>query len=416
MSATDRWIDANRDRLLQMVADLIAIPTENLPPTGNEIAGQRFIAKVLGELGAEIDIFRPDEVGIESDPFYWPGRDYANRPNVVATFRGGGGGRSMLFSSHMDTAPRDPLPWRITDPFKAKVEGNRLYGRGSYDMKGGLVASVFAYLAVRETGARLAGDVLIESVVDEEYGGANGTLAARRRGHQADIAILPEPTHMVVCPAHLGVQVLRLRIEGRSGMTFGGETLVNPIETAADVIQTLRKLDPLAFAAPGPAYSPAAPPPPTATSRVVAEGYGTPRECLVEFFVHFHEGLTEPEYHRKLDAFFEEHLPGLLTGGTDAKASYERVTRFLPASSIPLDHPILGVAKAAFEDYGKMPYAQEGAPLACDGFMFNLASQTPAIIFGPGGGNAHTADEYVEIEDLIDVTKIYARMIASWCA
>src|SRR5690606_569060 len=130
---------------------------------------------------------------------------------------------------------------------------------------------------VRELGIPLRGDVMIESVVDEEWGGSNGTLAARLRGHNPDVVVIPEPSHMVVAPAHLGVRIYRITLSGSAGMRFGGETFENPALAAGALLDEIR-----AFA--GKHRSRALPPiyaggdpPPVDVSAIHAEGYGVPR-------------------------------------------------------------------------------------------------------------------------------------------
>jgi acetylornithine deacetylase len=116
--------------------------------------------------------------GLTSHPAFRHQRDYANRPNVGAILKGSGGGKSLLLSGHIDTVPRSSSEW-TRDPFSAVIEDNRLYGLGSNDMKGGIAAMLVAVEAIREAGVRLRGDLMIESIVDEEFGGVNGTLASR---------------------------------------------------------------------------------------------------------------------------------------------------------------------------------------------------------------------------------------------
>ena len=130
---------------------------------------------------------------------YWPGRQYAGRPNVAARIPGAGGGRSLILSGHIDTVPAGAEPW-TRDPFGAAIEGNRLYGRGSNDMKAGIATNLFVAETLAGMGIRLAGDLTVETVVDEEFGGVNGTLAGRLMGYTADAAIISEPSFLRICP------------------------------------------------------------------------------------------------------------------------------------------------------------------------------------------------------------------------
>ncbi|MCX6383105.1 MAG: M20/M25/M40 family metallo-hydrolase, partial [Actinobacteria bacterium] len=200
------FVERNRDEILQVLSELVQIRTENIPPCGNEKKGQEYLYNKLTEFIPEkdIEVFDTDEIeGIKEHPLFFPTIDgmkrrYKGRPNLVATLRGMGGGSSLVLSGHVDTVPAGEEHWKIfDDPFSGKIKNGKLYGRGSMDMKGGLVASLFAIKCVTELGLGLKGDVFFESVVDEEYGGVNGTLACRLRYPNIDFAILSEPSGLV---------------------------------------------------------------------------------------------------------------------------------------------------------------------------------------------------------------------------
>ena len=118
------------------------------------------------------------------------------RPNVIGIARGSGGGRSLLLNAHMDTVGVAGME-RPHEPF---IEDNRLYGRGAYDMKGGLAAIMTAGAWAKQQGLR--GDVIVTAVVDEEYGSI-GTGSIVQHWH-ADAAIVTEPTELEICTAHKG--------------------------------------------------------------------------------------------------------------------------------------------------------------------------------------------------------------------
>ncbi len=413
-AAIDAWVDSHRDELLRVMGDLIQIPTENRPPVGEELEGQLYFKKLLEQHGAETDLFYLHDVeGLEEHPVYWPGREYANRPNVVGRFPGSGGGRSLGFSSHMDTAARDPLPWEESEPFSGEVKGERLYGRGSYDMKAAMVSSLFAVRAVRDLGLPQRGDVIVESVVDEEWGGSNGTLAARLRGYNADAFVIPEPSHMVICPAHLGVRLFRITVRGQDGMRFGGEGLANPVLAISRVIRAFEEFAATRQSAPLPPIYAGGNPAPIDIQGVHAEGYGVPRECTLDFNVHCMLGETEESLNRSVQQFVESVKSHPDLQGVEIKL--EPTSRFIEPTSIGADHPIVACASDAMSEVPGREVVVRGAPFACDGFVFNRHSPSPALILGPGGARAHAADEFALVEDLVDLGRVYARMITSWC-
>jgi acetylornithine deacetylase len=141
-----------------------------------------------------------DVPGFEKHPLFHPGRDYRQRPNLAARRKGAGGGRSLLLTGHIDTVPSGTQEW-TRDPFGGELEDGRIYGRGANDMKAGIAANLFVMECLQELGLSLAGDVLFETVVDEEFGGSNGTLAGRLHGFNADAAIISEPSSLRISAA-----------------------------------------------------------------------------------------------------------------------------------------------------------------------------------------------------------------------
>ncbi|MGH9662949.1 MAG: M20/M25/M40 family metallo-hydrolase, partial [Bryobacteraceae bacterium] len=216
MSAAERqfcqYVDDHQDRLIEIVGELVRIPSENTPPSGAEGECQQRIAAFLRECGWEPVSYELSEVpGLRAHGLYCGDRDYTGRPNVGARRHGTGGGRSLLLSGHIDTVPRGTQPW-TRDPFGAQREGNRIFGRGSNDMKGGIAVNLFVLEALTALGIDLAGDLLFETVVDEEFGGVNGTLAGRLRGFNADAAILSEPSMLRICPAQRGGRTAHIHL------------------------------------------------------------------------------------------------------------------------------------------------------------------------------------------------------------
>ncbi len=238
---TGGWLSDHKDDVVALAHDLVALPSENRPPVGDESRCQEYVVTYLSSLGLEPDVFRPDEVeGATEHPAWWPGRDYDGRPCVVTRLPGHGNGQALLFSGHVDVVPA--VGQGVHGFWDGEVEGGRLYGRGAWDMKGGVACYLHALRCVVECGLELAGDLLVETVVDEEFGGANGTLACRLRGYQADGAVLPEPTGMTVCHATRGGIQYRVQARGgQGGMSFGGETEPSPLIALAEVSAALAK-------------------------------------------------------------------------------------------------------------------------------------------------------------------------------
>ena len=213
------WLHDHQEEVLDCLRYLVRIETQNLAPRGNEAKGQLAIAGMLRALGCEVDVYDLQSVpGLLDHPRYWADRPAMGRPNVMALRRGTGGGCSLLFSGHVDTVPVGPDPW-THDPWGGEVADGKLWGLGAYDMKAGLAASIMAVKALHDLNIHLRGDLMVESVVDEEFGGCNGTLAARLK-YNAHLAVVPEPTNLVVCLAHHGGLMLRVPFHGKPGWGF----------------------------------------------------------------------------------------------------------------------------------------------------------------------------------------------------
>jgi acetylornithine deacetylase len=331
-----------------------------------------------------------------------------------------GGRRSLLFTGHVDVVPaigQGQYGW-----WDGTVEGGRLYGRGANDMKGGIAAYLMAARCIHELGLELHGDLLLETVVDEEFGGANGSLACRLRGYNADLAICPEPNNLLVSMAHSGGQQFRLYAYGQgAGMAFGESVMCDPVTALGHLLVALEQYNQerLARLRPHGFENAVFPLMPFAIKGGEILPWGTaeaiPEEAWVEFWIEVPPGVTRQQ--------LRTELTDAVARATAVQPTLQRVntrweerTRFLAGSSMAAGHPVLEMLAANLSTVtGRAPNLAP-APFACDGFIFNLHSPTPIVILGPRGGNAHAPDEWVELADLTTLTKTYALTIADWLA
>jgi len=236
IQAVCRQVDALRDEIVEITRRLVRIPTVNPysgdDSAGRETEGQALMARLLAEMGAEVQ-----QIPIPQDVFKRCGvlgpypRDYEDRPNVVGRFTFGGGGRSVLLNCHIDTVG---VQGYEGDPFSGDVRDGRIYGRGTSDSKGNLVVGLAAVKALQQAGLGFCGEVIFESVVDEECNGSGGgTLANRLAGINADAAIVLDGMGLYVCTGCNGVITAAVDVYGKGGHAATGA--VNAIDKAVAV-------------------------------------------------------------------------------------------------------------------------------------------------------------------------------------
>ena len=217
-SVTDA-IAQRGDELVALAASLVALDTtaRNVgDPPRHEAELQRLLADRQADAGAEIDLFEPTEAELAGRPLVPDGLDFAGRPQLIATHRGAGGGRSLVFNGHIDVVSAEPVGAWTSPPFTPEVRDGRLYGRGACDMKGGVAAMAFAAEALAQLGVRLAGDLIVATNTDEESSGAGGS-ALVAHGLRADAGIVTEPTDFRVWIACRGSEYGVITVPGRAG-------------------------------------------------------------------------------------------------------------------------------------------------------------------------------------------------------
>jgi acetylornithine deacetylase len=182
---------------IEILKELIAIESVNPAFAGARSNERAIAARVRAELrgmGLETFEYEPAE----------------GRVSVVGRLAGGGGGPSLMLYAHHDTVGVEGM----LDPFSAREQDGRIYGRGAYDMKGGLAACLAATRALVESGTRPSGDLLVASVADEEE--ASLGMEEVLRHHLPDAAIVTEPTELKICTAHKGFAWIEVVTHGRA--------------------------------------------------------------------------------------------------------------------------------------------------------------------------------------------------------
>ena len=385
---------------------------------GNEDNGQKVIKKFLKEYGADIDEFEPSYEEMNFCPEVNPEHNYEGRHNVVGVFKGNGEGKSLLFNGHIDTVDfGDCSMWTKapTDPY---VADGKLYGRGACDMKAGLCASLMAMKAIRDCNIQLKGDVIYESVIDEE-GGGNGTLACCAKGYHADAGIIPEPSDLWLAPAHMGWLIYEVEVEGRANHCGAKWDGVNAIEKMAKIIAALQEVEREWALTRRHPYLP----PQSISIDTIRGGVAStivPDVCKLEFIVHF-----QPHYEEgyrwmgeKYDKEVREIIGRAAVGDAWLEKHPPKVTLYQLGSScdIGVDHPICVKLSEKTEIIrGEKPKCK-GLVSGADGRLLNNYANTPTVHFGPGAMEiAHTVNEFVPVQEYLDCIKIFAGTLLDWC-
>ena len=414
LAAVLEAVDARRDQSIRLLQKLVSVPSV----TGDEGAVQDVIEQEFARRGLTVDRWEATREEIEPYLGHVGEQErYAGRPNLVGIRTGSGGGRSILLNAHIDTVENgDPVLWHH-DPLGGEVVGDRLYGRGSCDMKGGLVSYLGALDALDAVGVHLRGDVKVNTTVGEEDGGL-GALSTVLRGHRADAVLITEPTRLALVPAQGGSLVFRLTIQGRAAHGAMRDEGVSAVEKFIPIFQDL-----LAFEAERnqalthPLYEHLANKvpisvgivrsgvwPSTVPETLIAEGRAglIPGE-EVETFQRSFQARVQSAAER--DPWLRKHPPLVewFSG------------QFAPAET-PVDAPISQAILHAHECVTGTPPRVEGVAYGADMRLFSLFGGMPCVMYGAGDvAVAHQVDEQISIAELLTATKSIACMLMDWC-
>jgi acetylornithine deacetylase len=415
----DASIDDAVERLDGFSVDLLRDLVQTPSITGHERDVQSSVERRLAEMGLEVDSWCPARNELEHHPaFSDDGLPLGDRPVVVARWRGSDPkARSLILNGHVDVVPTgDDSSW--TDgPWSGAVRDGCLWGRGACDMKGGLVAGIAAIAALQHLDIRPRGDVLVESVIGEETGGA-GTLATLIRGYRADAALILEPTRMAVCPIGAGALSFRIHVRGRAahGATrLEGVSAVQKFYTLMDAIEEFERQRSMnfhhPFFEPGELVAPisigkvqAGDWPSTVPETLIAEGrYGVlPGEDVATARESFESAIARAA---EMDDWLRQNAPRV--------EWFEG--QFEPGET-PADAAIIGELTAAHADVCGRQSRIHGVPYGSDLRLFTKHGNMHAVLYGPGDVRiAHSLNEFVPLDEVRSVARVVARVIANWC-
>jgi acetylornithine deacetylase len=411
-----------RGDVLDLARSLVRVDSVAVPPDGHETAAQKVLARALRRHRVEVELYDVGFLSRSRHPCVRRARRYRGRHNLVTRVPGTGRGPSLLLSGHVDTVPPGRERW-TGSPWSGAVRRGRLYGRGSWDMKGGLAAQCAVAIALRKAGLRPGGDVVVESVVDEEFAGGGGTLAARLRGITADACAIAEPTNEAVLRASRGAHFFDVvcRAGDPSGY-FSNEEVVSPAVPMGRLLGWVGAWrERRRHADRGEAYREFPDPAPVQVLAVEANRFdpdvpwSVPLEARVRLYFQFlpHEdvaaGVAEIEASlaefARADPFFRDH-PLEVRRLVDPP---------LEGHELAADHPwtrcLHGAARAVLG--AEVPLTASDWP--CDAFLSQRYFEIPTLLFGPRGAGAHNADEYVETASILRTAEVYLAAALSWC-
>lgn len=372
--------------LVDLLSALVAIDSVN-PSLVAGGAGEREIARFL--VGWARDAGLESEVR-EATP---------GRPNVVVRAPGRGGGRTLLLCGHLDTAGVEGM----SEPHMPRIDGDRLYGRGAYDMKAGVAAALMAAHDAARLG--LAGDVVVAAVADEEHSslGVQEVLGEIR----ADAAIVTEPTELELIVAHKGFVWSEVVVTGRAAHGSRPWLGVDAIVHMGAVLQELAALDSTLALAEHPLLGRGSVHASTIEGGAELSSY--PARCMLRL-----ERRTLPGESR---AEIERELAALLDRCRAADATLEAQHRTLLVREpfeIDVTAEVVGVVReAAAMVLGSAPRLGGASYWADSAFI--AAAGIPTVVFGPGGEGAHAVEEWVSLGDTQRVARTLTAVAQHIC-
>ena len=377
------------ERLTQILTDLVRIESVNpqlVPGGSGELEIARYVVELLRRAGLEA---RLEELG-------------GNRANAVGILRGRGGGPSLMLNGHLDTVGVAGM----AEPFSARVEGGRLYGRGAQDMKGGLAAALVAVERLARNGP-LRGDVILAAVADEEYKSA-GTRALLDAGLRPDAAVVMEPTDLEIVTAHKGFAWADVETQGRASHGSRPEEGLDAILFMGRVLTEVERLEAELVARPAHAKL----------------GHGSVHASLIS------GGQELSSYPAACRLSLERRLLPGEDSDTLARELRGMISRLSAQDPMFRASMTLGYSAPAYETSKESCVARTLAGCArrvmgrevafgaqsfwTDAALLSAAG-IPAVLFGPGGAGLHSAVEYVTLADVAQCAEALGECAREFC-
>ncbi len=381
--------------LTALTRDLVRIPSVVRPgdPGATEAAVAAHVERWLRAEGFAVEVH---EVA--------PGR-----PNVLGSLGDAAAGPTLLLEGHTDVVTEGNAAEWTHPPFGGDVVDGRLYGRGSADMKSGLAAAMIAAAAIKRSGARLGGRLVVGALVDEE-GDMIGArhLCTTPLGRALSAAIICEPEQNELCLEQRGVVWARVTVRGRMAHGAMPEAGINPITALGALLRQApalqRRLRRLCR------KSRHLRPPTVTPTVVLSPAQGVPQSNVIPsaaqatLDVRLTPGPDADAVAKEIDVACQramEACPG-------ATVEWQPVNGFRLATRVERSEPLVRAMVRGVRQATGRPARFGGVPGSTDGTILRTTLGIPIVTCGPGHRLIpHQVDEYVEVAELVDAAKIY---------
>jgi acetylornithine deacetylase/succinyl-diaminopimelate desuccinylase-like protein len=407
-------MNERQDEWLDLVTDLISIPSENPPGDTTEIAD--YFTSFLQDRNVPYEVIAPNE----------------EMPNVVAHFEGNRGdpeqGRHLTFNGHLDTFPRRNEDLWDRSPFSGEVDDGKIHGRGTSDMYGGFTASIASFLYLFEHRDSIEGKVSLAAVSDEESGARWGTkhLVKNYPEYNGDAVISGEPSsNGIIRFAERGRAWIQITVTGESAHTCSVPRGVSAIDVLTDILVDLREL---------------------VADNDIVDVPADKREVILsakeDMDVAYGEGATDRILKLRVN-------PGTIKGGEKINLSAENASAEVdirlpigtstdeavtavetiadrypakievnPAPSVtnafkeptasPTDHPIFQHLQMSAAEARQGQAPSFSCALAGTDCAYYRKAGIPAAVYGPSPHNLGSQNEYIYVEDFMEVVRAQA--------